>query len=847
MGVRITALGAASALLLAIAGPLPAAESSGGGPAPAALELERGMPLADALERLRAHGLRVVYSDMLVRPGYTLRSELRGGSPEQLARKALEPWGLDLRSLEGGMVAVVSVRTPRWQLQGRVVAAPDGAPIEGARVELLGGAFVAWTDGEGRFTLRGPVGGMMQLRVSAGGYASARSRFASEPGDLPALVVALDPAAPELGEVTVVASRFEIGSEDDGAFVLDQASFYAQPKNGEDALQATQRLPGVAFSGYSGRPNVRGGEAGEMMVLLDGMPIREAFHLADFNSAFSAIDEQMVARLTSYSGTMPARYANRLAAAIDLESVDTSPATPNVIGLSSFNARLQLRGAAGREQPGTGWLAVLRKGTLGGLLEQAVPDLGRPDSTDGFFKLASRDAAGNEIGARGLLARSTFSYTDDETGEWARLRGDASYLWVTAARSLGGVRLSALLGHSWIDSRREGQLIGGLTPSGQLDDERSARLWDLQLRAEGLEGSRHLLQGGLSYAAGRGTYDYRAQVDYDASAERLFGLPDSRARDVHATAERDLLGLHVEDRWQLGEALWLELGARLDRAFTSGSSGSTYFSPRLSLRWSPSAATAWRIGWSRAHQLPEAHELRVEDGEILLPGAQRMDQAVASLEHHFRSGLVLRAEIYDRRMPRSRVRYENVLDQLRLLPDLAADRIRVVPERSLAQGAEISALWERGGWMAWGAYSWSRVRDRIDGAWIDRAWDQRHALHLSTAWRSGPWTLGGELALRGGRPATGFADQTLLTGELGPRAADRYPGYFSLDLRVARRFSLGEGQLNVFFQLTNALNQQNRCCTEIDLPDEDSDPLLFEVQPRPSCPWVPALGFQYEF
>ena len=817
------------------------------------LLLRAGTPLDQSLEQLRHAGLRLVYSSVLVTPSLQLHADVSGDDPIALAREVLRPHGLRLRPLGSGLLAVVSDTSGRdtahgaLTVTGTVRDATDSRPIPGARVEVEGQRSVAWTDTAGGFRTAMARGGTYALRVSAGGFDTV---VVPVIGSLPGAAtvdVRMSAVEPPLEAVTIVASRYAFEDPAAGRFVLDQQAIIAQPKFGEDALQSVARLPGMAFSGHSGRPNVRGGEASETLVLLDGMPLREPFHLPDYNSAFSALDETLIARLTTYAGALPARFGNRLSAVMDLESVETDQPSRHAVALSSFNARVRTGSAHGDEHL-PGWLATARLGTVSQWLPHAAPDLGTPHTRDAFMKVRHELESGWSLRAQALFSGSRLEYSDPDLGEHASLRSDSTYGWLAARKRLeGGPAFEALLGYSVIDSLRGGNVAGGLTSAGFLRDERSARLWDLQLRMQWQSSAWHQLEAGLSLASGKGSYDYRSDVQFHPSATLLFGLPASRTRSHRVDTHRDLLGFHLTDKRQLATGWYLESGLRLDHEFSDGASRRTYTSPRLALRWDIAPLSTLRLSWGRALQAAEAHELRMEDGELALPVAQRVDQAVLSIEQQFTAGLALRLEGFDRRMPHPRQRFENLFDPLRVLPDLSADRVAVAPERSRSRGVELSAHWERGPWSLWGAYTRMRAMDRIEGLWTPREWDQRSTLALSLAWERGPWSLSILGSHRSGRPGTPFRNSSLVAPDLGPRHSQRLPGYLSVDARAARRFALGSGTLIAYAQVTNLLNRTNRCCTELDLPDEDSDPAALEIQPLGSYPLVPALGFSYEF
>ena len=111
------------------------------------------------------------------------------------------------------------------------------------------------------------------------------------------------------------------------------------------------------------------------------------------------------------------------------------------------------------------------------------------------------------------------------------------------------------------------------------------------------------------------------------------------------------------------------------------------------------------------------------------------DHWIAGVHHRFDERLRLRLEAYVKNYDRLKPRFENLYDPLALIPEVAPDRIGLLPESARASGLE-TTLEFRGGeeldwWVTW---SWARVADRIDGVSEPRSWDQRHALLAGLAW-----------------------------------------------------------------------------------------------------------------
>ncbi len=855
LSAQAVALAAAVAALLVTA-PARAADGrvveQGVAEGQAVIVVPAGRRVGAALEELRAQGLRVLYSSALVAPSLQTRERVVGRNPDEAARAMLRQVGLELRAVGTGVFAVVEApRGLRWLVAGRIVDDASGTPISDARIELIEDGYVAWSDDSGSFALQLRGRAARTLRVSGDGYApmlKALAFPAAAHSDLPIRLARLERA---LEEITVVASRFTYQDPIAGnRFRLDQAAIAAQPKVGEDALQAMATLPGIAFSGSSARPNVRGGEVGELLVVLDGMPIREAFHLPAYNAAFSSIDEGLVERLDAYTGTLPVRFGNRLGAVVDLRSVEPGETERHAIGLSTWNASLRTGGRADGAGD-TDWLFATRRGTAEHWIDKYALDVGRPEYQDAFARLTTITAGGLQLGARALWSDSSLVVTEADTSEIATLDSTASYVWFTVARPAtqdGGLSLSGTLGVSQIDSARRGTVAEGFTPEGRVDDTRESRLWDLILRADWATSSAQHVELGLTATRGRGRYRYRSEAEFEAVASELFGLPEDRQREANLAVSQTNVGAFMNLRRQLGEGVFLDFGGRVDQERGTGSRVRSIWSPRVALRWDASPFTIWRASLGRSQQRDEVHELRVEDGVDTPQPSQRSDQLVLGFERRMQAGLMLRVEGYTRRLGRPRTRYENLYDPLRFLPELSPDRVAVSPRRAALRGVEVSTQWERGPWSLWGAYAWSESEDEFaDGARVPRDWDQRHALALAASWRRGPWSLSALTQIHSGRPTTPVLDTRLVAPRLGPRNSARLGACATLDLRVSREFPLAVGRLVAYGQITNALNRRNPCCTELDLPSDASDPTRLETAQLSTYPAVPAIGVQWRF
>ena len=190
--------------------------------------------------------------------------------------------------------------------------------------------------------------GLALQQVGPDAYAVVATRSYPKCGG-PAVVPAATNPVP-LSEIVVSASRYRLVDTNlmQGA-TLAGALLASQPGPGDDALRATRNVPGIAQDGVSAAPYIRGGAKDELLVLIDGFPIRQAFHSPGYQSLFSAIDPGIVAQMDVYTGAFPARYGNRMSGVFDIRTANIESPRQQELGLSFYNASAR---AAGR-LPGT--------------------------------------------------------------------------------------------------------------------------------------------------------------------------------------------------------------------------------------------------------------------------------------------------------------------------------------------------------------------------------------------------------------------------------------------------------------------------------------------------------------
>jgi hypothetical protein len=233
------------------------------------------------------------------------------------------------------------------------VRTEDGLAVPVAEVSLESGdEVVARTvsDAGGVFRFVGLQPGPYRVRARALGYGERAEAVAVGPGTIERVELRLEAAAVRLGTVRVEGRRERARFEEEaGATVIELARSDVERLPGlaeSDVLRAVEVLPGViSTSDFSASFNVRGGAADQNLILLDGIPIYNPFHLG---GVFSVFNTDMVERTELLAGGFPARYGGRVSSVLDVRS-DAGDGDVGVeAGLSLLASRISVSGGLPR-------------------------------------------------------------------------------------------------------------------------------------------------------------------------------------------------------------------------------------------------------------------------------------------------------------------------------------------------------------------------------------------------------------------------------------------------------------------------------------------------------------------
>ncbi len=192
------------------------------------------------------------------------------------------------------------------EVRGKIIDAGSGSGIPGAEVSL-GDGTKATTGSDGWFALRALRPGRAELMVRRVGYAPHRRAIELANGRTETLVIRLTAIPFELPALETRVER----APDAGVTVIDRERI--ERTGSADLGEMLRQEPGLVVSrrGGPGSPatvSIRGSDAGQVLVLIDGVPLNDPL---TGEADLSLVTLGAIERITVLRGAQSARYGAR--------------------------------------------------------------------------------------------------------------------------------------------------------------------------------------------------------------------------------------------------------------------------------------------------------------------------------------------------------------------------------------------------------------------------------------------------------------------------------------------------------------------------------------------------------
>jgi outer membrane cobalamin receptor len=653
--------------------------------------------------------------------------------------------------------------------------------------------------------------------------------------------IIIEAAPPALPEIIVTSSLQRLQYKQAGTHTyLDRELTARVPAAGEEAVRITNRLPSTASGGISSRIHIRGGEANEVLFLLDGLRLYEPFHLKDFQAVATIVNSNAIEGIDFYSGAYPARYGDRMSGVMNMSLRQPQKKTETELSLSFFNASALSMGSFGERNQGD-WLIAARRGNLDLIADIINPESGNPDYQDYLLHGGWEFNARAAISANLLASNDKLILADEDRGEFANANYENRVLWLKWAADWNErLRSETIISISQIKNSRAGTLLLPEIVSGTLNEEREFDAFGIKQDWTYLATKSWMLSFGVDGKHQDAVYRFDSSKTVTAPFDEILDNLPLEVRSFYVEPEGAQYSAYLEARWQVHPKLILDAGVRWDRQSYTTANNDEQVSPRLSVLYEAGERTEIRLGWGQYSQAQEINELQVSDGIDTFFAAQRAEHVVANMQHRFHNDISVDISYYRKSFRTVRPRFENAFNALTLLPEIQFDRYRIDPISAEATGAEL--LLSRGdeaqNTFWWFGYAWSEVRDKTLDLKIPRSWDQTHTVKAGISWRWGRWDLS-----TAGEIHTGWPKSVMPAEQIN---VSRYSLFHTLDMRISREYAVRRGDLTVFLEVSNLYDRNNPCCTEYSVEVTPSGPLLIDKQVH-WLPLLPSLGVVWRF
>ena len=807
----------------------------------------KGEPLRKFVESLDQRGLRIIYSSDVLIDEFLVIDEPTDTDPLSALKAALLPYKLTIVDGPAGSLLITRMSDRPTAGIGAVEVSVIG--VEGARV-MLDGTYVGQTGEDGRLNLDDIDVGQHWLKVSAPGYLdSPKIEFTVTEDSSASVAVELYDIKPSLPEVVVTASHYNLGYQDPQSHTFLERNLLTNlPNIGDEAVRAIAKLPGTAGGGISALHHIRGGEANEVLFVVDGLRLYEPYHLKDFQAFVTIIDQNAISGMDFYSGGYPARYGDRMSGVIDMGLREADGKTETELGLSFFSASVLSIGNFGDQDRGE-WLVSARRGTLDYILDVVDPASGGPQYQDLLSHVGWQVSDRTHVSVNFLASRDKISAFEKRTVGFAEATYDNNVAWLKSETSWNeSLNSQTIVSATKTENMRRGLADTPDVVSGTVDDSRDFESFVFKQDWQYLLSADWMFRAGFDYKSLEAEYHYDSFVVTQPPFDTILKNESVVIRNLELAPRGSQYAAYAEARWQPVKRLTLDAGLRWDKQTYTTADGDTQFSPRVSVLYANRKGTEFRLGWGQYYQAQEINELQIRDGLLEFYPAQRSQHIVASAAHYFSNGLDFRS---------LRPRFENVFDPLVLIPELHPDRVRIDASAASARGAELTMGGGDAddGLLWWASYGWAEIKDMFADGNVERSWDQTHTVKAGLNWSPGRWNISTTASVHTGWPKTELISETVsnpdgsqdLILSTTPRNSLRYSTFHSLDMRISRQFDVGKGELTGFLDITNVYNRNNPCCLEYTIQTDESGNQYIQTLQRNWLPIVPSLGVIWRF
>jgi len=631
----------------------------------------------------------------------------------------------------------------------------------------------------------------------------------------------------------------------------------------QDILKTIQLLPGVQSAGEGGSGYyVRGGDAGQNLILLDEATVYNPSHLLGF---FSVFNSDAISDVKLYKGGIPAEYGGRIASALDVKMKNGSNQQFGISGgLGLISSRLMIEGPIKKD---VGSFVLTGRRTYADVFLLLSKDSLIRNNKLFFYDLNLK--ANYKLGENdrlflsGYFGRDVFLFQDRFGIDWGNITGTLRWNHIFSSR--------LFLNSSIIYSKYN---YSFKIRNGDNNLDIASSIQDINLK----ESFQYYINPQNTFKFGF-RLNYHCFVPGSIEADGSFGINDIELSKKYALES----ALYFTHFFEPTSWLSLNYGLRLSSYFMIGPGNvysfdkdgsvvdTSYYKsgeliskyiqpePRLSLNFRIGPVSSVKLSYNKISQYlhllsntssGSPMDLWIPSSKIVKP--QLGDQAAIGYFRNFKDNQwETSLEIYYKYMS-NQIDYKNGADIL--LNELVESQLEF--GRASSYGMELFVKRQTGRLHGWISYTLSRAEKQFDNINMGRIYparqDRIHDISLVAIYDlTKIWSLSGTWVFNTGNAVTFPSGKYQVEGRTvnmyTERNGYRMPSYHRLDLsatrnnkKVRRRF---ESSWN--FSVYNVYARKN--AYSISFVEDEYDPTQTNAVRLSLFSIIPSVSYNFKF
>ena len=596
----------------------------------------------------------------------------------------------------------------------------------------------------------------------------------------------------DIAPIVVEAGKFSVDDTRGGSASLKRLDVVTMPGGTADVLQVFQAMPGVTRASEGSDLYVRGGDAAEAPVFVDGARMTYAGAFEGLHGGiFGVLDPNAIKKADFSSGGFSAKFGNALSGILDI----TTESRPNSRGWRA-GANLVSIGASAKTPLGekAGALITGKFTETSALLwtqDRSKEYPKKPWSGNAMAGVSYNPNRNVEIKATALTEVDDATRMIDVMGYHGPMRAQGgTHMGWLSARAVNSAGTVSLRGSVSAAVRSTGFGIG------VLDRERDDYSYTLRVDGDIASSNRVRVRAGVEGAA----YEARENGFVPTTASLSPGSPARSIADRHDATHA---GAYIETEVNATPKFAFIAGLRTDKLPAMDGMS---IDPRVALAYRTNGWTL-RAGAGLFHQGPWRVGYRAPSGGTPSGVATRAKHFVVGAERE--TPVLIRVEAFAKLYDQ----YEALAGTSSITPSAEGPAI----DHGQVFGLDALVRWKASGAISgWASYSYldADVRLRDTNEWIASPVDVRHTLTSVVKIAVGDnWEVGTTTRLGSGIPFTPVVGATNEDGYTQPVYgaihAERMPTYARFDTRLTRLMPTRRGNYVFYIEGLNLLDRRN--------------------------------------